>query len=243
MYYYLILILQGFCIYHAYTNRKAYYWYFLIIFLPFIGCLIYLITQVFSKRDVTKAQDEITQIINPGKKIKDLEKRLSFSDTFENRTALADAYFQSGNIEMAIKYYEKSLDGMFKNDFYTISKLIDAYFQSDNLEKADFYAQKILSHKEFNKSKTQFIYGLVLVQLNRFDDAEIHLKHINAPYSNYKERIVLADFYLKYNKKEEAKEIYQDILDEGSYMRKESKRKYAASITEAKQKLTALERQ
>ena len=36
-----ILILQVFCLYHAYKNKSENWWYFLILMFPLIGSLIY----------------------------------------------------------------------------------------------------------------------------------------------------------------------------------------------------------
>ena len=83
MWYYLIIGLQLYCAYHAYTTQNKMYWYLVIFFAPGIGSAIYLITQVFTKRDADKVQKEITAVINPKKKVKDLEKSVNFSDTFK----------------------------------------------------------------------------------------------------------------------------------------------------------------
>ena len=66
MYYYLIIALQVYCLYHLYNNRNAYYWWFIILFLGPIGCVIYLITQVYNKRDAEKITSEITHINENG---------------------------------------------------------------------------------------------------------------------------------------------------------------------------------
>ena len=107
--YYLILILQGYCIYHAYKNGSAYYWYFLIMFLPVVGCVIYLVTQVYNRRDAEKIQEELVAVINPTKKIKDLEKRLQFSETYQNRVNLADALLDIKDYKNAITHYQEAL--------------------------------------------------------------------------------------------------------------------------------------
>ncbi|TMU50504.1 hypothetical protein FGG15_19295 [Flagellimonas algicola] len=70
MYYYAIIALQGFCVYHCYTNRNNYYWIFAIIFLPVIGCILYLFTNVFQKRDIEKVQESLVTAINPSKKLR-----------------------------------------------------------------------------------------------------------------------------------------------------------------------------
>ncbi len=240
MLYYLILIFQGFCIYHAYKNGKSYYWFFLIIFLPFIGCIIYLFTQVFSKNDIDKVQNELTHIVNPTKRIIDLEKKLEFSDTFENKIRLADAYLYSSKTDDAIELYKNSLEGTFKDDYYTITKLIEAYTLKNENEKVIEYAKRIEKKANFKKSKSQFLYGLALANLERLDEAEEILKQIDTRYSNYEERLVYAEFLLKRKKITEAKEIYNDILIEATHMKRENKRKYNASIQKAKEQLITL---
>ncbi|WP_242202541.1 hypothetical protein [Aestuariivivens insulae] len=89
MYWYLIIALQAYCLYHFYKHRTNYYWVFLILFFPLIGCIIYIILKVYNRQDAEKISNEITHIINPTKKITDLEKRLQFSESYQNRINLA----------------------------------------------------------------------------------------------------------------------------------------------------------
>ena len=240
MLYYLVLLFQGFCIYHAYKNRKNYYWFFLIILLPLIGCVIYLITQVFSKSDIDKVQNEITHMVNPTKGVVDLEKKLEFSNTFENKIQLADAYLHNNRTPDAIKLYENALEGTFKDDYYTITKLIEAHALENENEKVIEYAKRIEKKGNFKKSKSQFLYGLALANTEQWDAAEEVLKQIDTRYSNYQERIVYAEFLLKRNKIEEAKEVYNEILIESQHMKRENKRKYSPSIQKAKEQLIHL---
>ena len=108
--YYLTIALQVFCIYHAFKNKSAYYWYFILFFIPLIGTIIYLFTHVFNRRDAAIITQEITTIINPTKKIKDLEKELEFSNTFLNKINLGDAHLENKDYKPAILFYEKALE-------------------------------------------------------------------------------------------------------------------------------------
>ena len=156
MHYYLILALQIYCGYHCYTNRNTYYWYFAIIFLPLIGCLVYLFVNVIQKGDVDKVQQGLTAVINPTKKIRDLEKRFNFAETFENQVALADAYLEAEQFEKAIQNYKAALKDVFKEDFYVISKLQEAYYFSSEFDVSKEYALQIKNHPKFEKSKSSF---------------------------------------------------------------------------------------
>lgn len=232
MYFYFIVALQAFCIYHLVKNRREYYWVFLIIFLPLIGCIIYLITQVYNKKDAEKVSSEIVSIINPTKKIKDLEKKLEFVETFQNHVNLADAYYEIGDYEKAIKQYETVLDTDHQYDFYVISSLVASYYKIEDFNAVVRYAKQILNHPEFKKSKTQFLYGLALQKIGEDEAAEAQLKAIDVRYSNYQERLVLAKFLMAKNKTEEAKDILNEIFAESKNMTKTNKNKYRATITE-----------
>ncbi len=239
MYYYLILALQIYCGYHCYTNRNSYYWYFAIIFLPLIGCLVYLFVNVIQKGDVDKVQQGLTAVINPTKKIRDLEKRFNFAETFENQVALADAYLEAEQFEKAIQNYKAALKDVFKEDFYVISKLQEAYYFSSEFDVSKEYALQIKNHAKFEKSKSSFLYALTLEKEGNIKDAEIRLKTFDAPYSRYQERLELAKFFIRNAKIAEARELLYEIVTESEGMSKTSYRQNRQLILKAKELLAS----
>lgn len=238
MIYYLSIALQVFCIYHLYKNKRPYYWVFVIIFLSVLGCVIYLITQVYNKRDAEKITNEITHIINPTKKIKDLEKQLQFSESYQNRVNLADAHLENKDYQNAIPHYLDALEDSFQNDLYVIKQLIEAYFNIENCEQVIVYAEKIKDKPEFKKSRSQFLFGLALERLERFDEAETNLRAIDIRYSFYEERLIFAKFLMSREKEVEAKEILEEIKTESQHMTKPNKRLYRVTILEVEKLLS-----
>lgn len=220
-----------------YKNRNSYYWAFLIFFVPLIGCVIYLITQVYNKRDAEKITNEITHIINPTKKIKDLEKQLQFSESYQNRVNLADAFLEIKDYNSALPHYLEALKDSSQNDFYVSSKLVEVYFLAEDYNNAVDYANKITDRSEFKKSRTQFIYGLAQEKLGNFEKAEINLRQIDVRYSFYEERLILAKFLISREKKEDAKAILEDIQTESQHMTKPNKRLYRNTILEVEKVL------
>ncbi|MBD0830640.1 tetratricopeptide repeat protein [Aestuariibaculum sediminum] len=233
MLYYLTFALQAYCIYHMYKNGNPYYWVFVILFLPLVGSIIYLITQVYNKRDAEKIQDGIVAIINPTKKIKDLEKRLRFSETYQNRVNLADAYMENKDYANAIFHYLEAVKDKSQNHFYIIKKLIEAYYTIEDYDNVLVYAKMIKDNPEFEKSKAQFLYGLAQDKLGDFEAAETNLKQINIRYSFYEERLQLAKILLERQKTNEAKEILDDVVNEYENMTKPNKKLYRNSMQEA----------
>lgn len=241
MYYYLIIALQVYCLYHLYKHRNAFYWWVLILFLPLIGCLIYLITQVYNNHDAEKLASEITNIINPTKKVSDLKNRLEFSETYQNRLNLADAYLEIKDYNNAIPHYLEALEDKSQNSFYATTKLIEAYFNIEASEEVILYAKKIKYYSEFKKSRTQFLYGLALERTGNIEAAENNLRQIDIRYSFYEERLILAKFLLNIKKEAEAIEILKEVYNESQHMTKPNKRLYRATILEVERLLKELE--
>jgi hypothetical protein len=225
MLYYLTIAFQLFCVYHVYKNANNYYWYFIIFFIPVIGCLVYLFTQVIGKRDLVNSMEEMNLIMNPTKKIKDLEQQLAFSNTFQNKINLADAFLETNDYENAILNYEDALKSNFKNNPHTLNKVIVCYFKLEKFDKVIDYSNKINLDKDFNE--TIHYLGLALEKIGDFEAAEIQLRKLNKRYSNYEERLLLSKFLLRRNKIAEAKEVSQEILLEIESMKSVNKRKYS----------------
>ena len=240
MIYYLIIGLQLYCAYHAYTTRNKVYWYFVILLVPAVGSLVYLITQVFTKKDAEIVQKELTAVINPTKKVKDLEAKVKFADTFQNRVDLADAYSELKEYESAITNYKEALAGSHHKDYYGTSQLLTAYYQAEAYEDVITTAQIIVDKSEFETSKAQFLYGLALSKVGKEEEAEAILKKIDQRYSHYEERLVLARFYKDTNKISEAKELLEDLVAEGDYMTKPNKQLYKATFIEIQKLHTEL---
>src|SRR5689334_23283961 len=107
-YYFFILGLQAICVIHCLRRNNQGKWIWLIIFLPLIGCIIYIFSEILTGREIDRVSSGVGTMINPTGRIRKLEDRLKFADTFENKVALADAYLAGGQTEKAIALYESS---------------------------------------------------------------------------------------------------------------------------------------
>lgn len=194
---------------------------------------------VIQKQDIDKVQQGLTAVINPGKKIIDLEKRLKFAATFENQVALADAYLEGEHFEKAIENYEASLKDVFKEDFYVISKLQEAHYFSSQFDKARQYAERIKEHPKFKKSRASFLYALAMEKQDDIAAAETRLRTFDAPYARYQERLELAKFFIRNAKTSEARDLLYEIVAESEGMSKTSYRQNKVLINKAKELLAS----
>jgi len=240
MYYYLIIALQAYCIYHAYINKSETYWFFVILFLPVIGSIVYLFTHVFNKNDYDKVQDGLVAVLNPTKKVKDLKKRLEFSETFQNKVNLADAYLEMNDFQNAILYYEDSKKSLFSNDSYVTENLMEAYFHLKNYEKVITSFKELQEGKDKIKAFSYSQYAISLDKLGKTKDAIKIFNKINTSFSNYQERYEFAKFLAANNKPKKAKSILNEIIEESKHFTKDNKRIHSKTIQNIKQLLKTL---
>lgn len=222
-YYYVVLILQGLCVFHSIRKGNQQKWIWIIVFLPMIGCIAYIFTEIVKKQHVSAIQTDVVNLVNPSGRIRDLEKKFKFSDTFANRVALADAYLQNGANEKAIELYEPALAGTFSDNEHVIKQLMQAYYQVGRYNDVVRLAPKVSRDISFSKSKSNLFYAFALEQLGRTDLAEKEYKAMNHRYSNYEARYYYGDFLVRMDRKEEAAVLFQDIYNEAEQMTRSEK--------------------
>jgi hypothetical protein len=70
--------------------------------------------------------------------------------------------------------------------------------------------------------------------LGKLNNAEKNLRALDVRYSNYQERLVLAQFLLEREKLAEAKELVSELLSEFNYMSKPNIKLHRTTFTEVK---------
>ena len=110
IFYPLELLLQIFCVYHAYKHSSEQKWYWLIIFFPVFGSLIFLYHHFYSKDTVETISEGIKGVVNKNYQTEKLENKLNFSDSVLNKTNLANKYMDIGEYSSAIQLYESCLN-------------------------------------------------------------------------------------------------------------------------------------
>ncbi len=223
-FYFITIALQAICVLHCVRRGTQQKWIWLIIFLPVIGSLVYIFTEMFSGRDVQKVQSGVGAVFNPSGPIRKLEENLRFSDTFANRTALADAYLQAGQTTKAIELYEASLEGNFAENEYVLSQLIIAYFQVKRYEEIIPVAKKIYKLPQFARSRPHVLYATALGYTGQTEQAEKEFSLLKSRFSNYEARYQYGLFLDREGRTGEAVQLLSDMLKETSHLSGPEKR-------------------
>jgi len=214
--------MQVYCVYHIITQKNDWWWIPIVIFLPFLGCLFYIYKKIINQPKVAQVYNpnkpDLAAIFNPGGKLKELEKKVEFSNTFGNKVALGDAYLIEKMYDEAIAIFESTRTGVNADDPHVSHQLINAYFHKKDFDQVIETAKLASQHKSFDKANAKVLYGLALESNGEIDKANQVLQSMNGQYGNLEPRILYAKFLIRQNREEDAKDIYAEIVEEAAHM-------------------------
>jgi hypothetical protein len=236
-YFVFILILQGICAFHCIRKGTQKGWLLVIIFFPLVGCIIYFFAEILTDRHVKNVQSGVITTFNPSGKIRKLEKNLRFSDTFNNKVMLADAYLAAGQNDKAISLYESSLVGNFDENEYVLTQLILAYHNAKQFHKIIPIGKKLYHLPQFPRSKAHVYYTMALEITGDKTAAENEFKKMRSKYSNFEFRYQYALFMLRNNNVGEASQLLSEINEESGHLSPAEKRYNREWIGKAKEEL------
>lgn len=217
-YYTPILLLQAFCLYHAYRQNNLQRWLWLIVFIPVIGCLIYLYDSFGTRINVGDVQEGMKAAMDSNYKTSKLEKEIKYAPTVKNKVRLADAYMGNNRVQEAMDLYKSCLNGLFASDTDLIRKLVKASYLVKDYAAAVQYGQQLKDEKIFRNSDERVAFSWSLYFLGQIADAENNFKDMDAQFSNFPHRFEYAKFLLDNQRPAEAKAKLEELLDEIEHM-------------------------
>jgi hypothetical protein len=215
-------------------------------FIPAIGCLIYLYSEVLSNRNSVGTQFKkttvnITDTLNPSGKIKKLEEELRFTNTFANKIKLADAYLSAGDTQKAIDLYKSSLTGAFDENEYVMAQLIVAYYEQERYDEVIPLAKKLYKLPQFARSQAHILYARSLENTGHPELAEAEFKLMKGRYAYFEARYQYGLFLERQDRIEDAYDLFTEMLDEENHLgpiEKKANRLWLSKVKEELRKIT-----
>jgi hypothetical protein len=214
-----ILILQLFCLYHAYKGNTQQKWYWLIIFFPVFGSLLYLFDTFYTRGNIKNLTEGVKGVMNSNYRIAQLEKDLKFSDNISNKTNLADAYMSVGRYKDAIPLYSSCLQGFMADDVPLRMKLLRACFLTEDYDAAISLGQDLETEKDFKNSEERVVYAWSLHFKGNTSLAWKVFNDMDKSFTNYQHRAEFCKFLLATNRAEESKNKLAELVEEFNHMR------------------------
>ncbi|HYJ38338.1 MAG TPA: PLDc N-terminal domain-containing protein [Chitinophagaceae bacterium] len=236
--YYITIALQAICVIHCIRSRSQTIWIWVIIFLPVVGCIAYIFMEMLSGKNLQRT--DLWNVFTPRPSIRRLEENLRFSDTFNNRVLLADAYLANGQKEKAIELYESSLTGAFEENEYVQAQLIVAYSGLKQYDKVVTLARKICNEPTFQRSRIHMLYAMALDGAGQPAEAEKEFLKMQSRFSFYETRYQYGLFLIRSNRKSEATNFFESMLEESTHLSPRERRNAAPFLRMVRDELKAI---
>src|SRR5689334_16439748 len=206
-----VLILQAYCLYHAYQRNAVQHWYWLIIFLPGIGCALYLYHNFYNRDNIESIAEGVKTVVNSNYKLEQLEKAYKLSDNITSQTNLANGYVKYGRYDDAIKLYEECLSGFMADDPTLQMLLLQAYFLKQDYESAIRVGKNLQSEKSFQNAEERIAYAWALHHAGKTELAETTFEDMNKSFSNYRHRVEFGKFLLATGKQDALRDLLNSL--------------------------------
>src|SRR5882672_8148469 len=182
-----LLLIQACFAYHALKTGRPYWWLFVIMGFPVMGCVLYYFIEVFptsrESRKAEKAARAIAKAWDPERTLREKVADLENYGSVENRVQLAKACVNHRMYADAAMLYRSCLSGVYENDPDIRFGLAQALLLDGRFADALAVTEKLrATHRSFRTTDVGMVHGRALEGANRIDEA----------LSEYK---VLADTY------------------------------------------------
>jgi hypothetical protein len=116
----LTVLIQACFIFHVFKTGRPYWWAFVILGFPVLGCIVYYFVEVFPNssehRAVRKTARKVAQAMAPDAEFMRRVEEVEICGSVENKAALAQECLGRGMTAEAVRLYEQCVTGPYASD-------------------------------------------------------------------------------------------------------------------------------
>jgi hypothetical protein len=213
----LVLAIQLCFAYHALKTRRAYWWLFIIMGFPVIGCVLYYFVEVFptsrESRSAEKAVRAIAKAFDPDKELRAAVADVEACGSVENRVRLARECMEHRMYDDAAALYSSCLNGVHDTDPDIRHGLAGALLEGGKFGEALPVAQKLrVSHPTFRTAEVGLVIARALEGANRLEEALGELKVLADTYPGEEGRWRYGALLRRMGRADDAHEVFRRML-------------------------------
>ena len=212
-----VLVIQACFAYHALKTGRPYWWLFVIMGFPVMGCVLYYFIEVFpTSRESRKAEQAvraITRSFDPDESLREKVANLEDCGSVDNRLALARACMDRALYRDAASLYRSCLSGVHEADPAIRHGLANALLGAEQFTEAQASAQALRqSHPSYRAAEVQLIAARALEGSGRLDEALAQYRVLADVYSGEEGRWRLGALLAHMGRADEANEVFRRML-------------------------------
>ena len=213
----IVLFIQFCFAYHVLKTGRPYWWLFVIMGFPVIGCVLYYFIEVFpgtrESRSAEKAIQSISKALDPDRELRERVADLENCGSVDNRIALARQCLEHGMRAEAIKLYRSCLDGIYENDPDIRFGLAHTLELNASHADAGVIADRLMqTHPKYRPSEVRLILAKSLEGQHQLDQALAEFRVLADTYAGEEARWRYGALLKRMGKSAEAAEVFQGML-------------------------------
>jgi len=211
------LLIQLCFAYHALKTGRPYWWLFVIMAFPAVGCALYYFVEVFptsrESRSAEKAVRSLVRSFDPDKDLRARVADLEACGSVDNRVALARECRARGMHAEAAALYRSCLSGVHEQDPELRFGLAGALMDAGAFEEARSVAQALRERNAaFRPSEVRLVLARSLESLGRLDEALAELRGLADTYPGEEARWRYGALLERAGRSAEARGVFERML-------------------------------
>jgi hypothetical protein len=213
----IILASTVFCVVHAARTGRFWPWGYVVIFLPGFGAAAYFLFEILPQwrhdPKARRAQAQLVQAIDPGRRYRALRDELDFTDTIGNRASLAEECLTLGKYDEALDLY----DGIIKlpqgdEPVYFLGKA-KAQFGLNQAQEAVATLDALKTQwPNFRSQDGHLLYARSLEAADRLDEALREYEALSPYYAGAEARVRQMLLLDRMGRAAEARQIAEEVV-------------------------------
>ncbi len=203
-------VLQALAIVHFIRRRPDTYWIFIIVFLGWIGALIYIVAEVIPDAGLLSTS---FQAFPRRRRIRELERAILDNPSAGNYEELGLLYLDDGDFARARACYDKAISSR--------TDSADPFYRRGiaEIELGDFAAavpdleRAVAADPNYDFQRAKGLLAHAYAQTGKAEKAEALFQQATQDFNQLRDLLQLRDFLQAQGRNEEARQWAQKILD------------------------------
>ncbi|WP_233842480.1 tetratricopeptide repeat protein [Dyella sp. 2HG41-7] len=242
----LSLTLQVACAIHVIRSGRPLYWIWLILIGSYLAVLVYTVIAIIPdlRHDPRgrNAASKATNMIDPQRRRRELQRQLELSNTVDNRRHLAEECLQQGDYVNAQELYQDLLSGsMYATDPHFMEGLAQAQVGNENYADARATLDALIkANPNYRSNDMQLLYARCLEELGETEAALEKYEVLADSYPGEEGRFRYGSLLGRSERRAEARSVFQNQLRRAELMPRYYRRKEQAWLKAARLELSRL---
>lgn len=206
----LTVIIQACFIFHVFKTRRPYWWAFIILSFPVIGCVVYYLIEIFPGTQEARKAEKLARAI--GKRVggdKEFARRVEeveICGSVDNKLALARECMERGLYDDAARLYRGCMQGLYADDPNLLLGLAGALVEKQDYPEAQQTLHQLAAkHSDFKPNDAKLLHARALEGLGATEAALRDYENLIPVYVGLEARYRYAMLLKKSNRLDQAR--------------------------------------